>query len=214
MHAPTRPAQHNKISSSGQLETFSLPFLFTLSLNKSLFEAYTQRRRNRGVSLLECFGRKSPDVSFMELAETRRHKSTAADLCTLALSAAPTLPTATSASRASSSVPVCASLAPMDKDTSPSWRRAFGVSGGGCAVADGGWTRGVSGSGIGRGGPVVEVERYAIARRKLGYSMGLILEARGSRPSLLMRPSHFSHSTLRRKLPGMRRLVGDGSKFL
>jgi hypothetical protein len=32
---------------------------------------------------------------------------------------------------------------------------------------------------IGRRGFVVEIDRYAIAQRRLGYSMGLILEARG-----------------------------------
>lgn len=34
----------------------------------------------------------------------------------------------------------------------------------------------------GRRGLVVEVDRYAIAQRKLGYSMGLILDARGRYP--------------------------------
>jgi hypothetical protein len=34
----------------------------------------------------------------------------------------------------------------------------------------------------GRLGFFVEIDRYAIARRKLGYSMGLILDARGRYP--------------------------------
>lgn len=41
----------------------------------------------------------------------------------------------------------------------------------------------LAGCGIGRRGFVVEVDRYAIAWRKLGYSMGLILEARGGTSS-------------------------------
>jgi hypothetical protein len=50
-------------------------------------------------------------------------------------------------------------------------RRASGM--------DGGRPCGVCGCGIGCRGFVVEVDRYAIARRKPSYSMGPILDARG-----------------------------------
>lgn len=49
----------------------------------------------------------------------------------------------------------------------------------------GGQPLGACECGVGRRGFVVEVDRYAIARRKLGYSMGLILDARGVPPSTL-----------------------------
>ena len=48
-------------------------------------------------------------------------------------------------------------------------------------VYQAGWQAdaGACGLCVGRRGFVVEVDRYAIAQCKLGYSMGLILEARG-----------------------------------
>lgn len=48
----------------------------------------------------------------------------------------------------------------------------------------------------GRRGFVVEIDRYAIARRKLGYSMGLILDARGRHPVDLLGDGLFLFYTL------------------
>lgn len=70
------------------------------------------------------------------------------------------------------------------------------------AASGGGWLMDVvsaCGCGIGRRGSVVEVDRYAIARRKLGYSMGLILEARGGHLSMPRQRFPFLHSKLRGK---------------
>lgn len=65
---------------------------------------------------------------------------------------------------------------------SPSRSLAGGTSAAGAWLRMEGNRRG-RGSGVGSRGLVVEVHSYAIARHMLGYSMGLILEARGSTPS-------------------------------
>ena len=64
------------------LVTFSSSFFFTPSLNKSLFEASTQRHSaSAGVSCIKYALGESPRTTpFLELAETRRHRSIAADL--------------------------------------------------------------------------------------------------------------------------------------
>lgn len=95
---PPCPISNKKFESKQILFSFS-SFLSSPapSLNKSPFEAHKQRHCDSSVSFTFGFGRKSPDVSVStEPAETRRHRSTAADLCTQALSLRPALPSATS----------------------------------------------------------------------------------------------------------------------
>lgn len=83
---------------------------------------------------------------------------------------------------------------------------------------DGRWTFVMSaGRGIGCRGLVVEVDSYAIAWRKLGYSMGPILDAKGD-PVSTMTVFHpfFNTLKLRWKFFSLRwdaLLGGDGQKL-
>lgn len=141
---------------SSPLSSSSLPFFSPWtppSVNKSPFEAYIQRGRPLERPLPSCFGRKSPDVSLGSFAETRRHKSIAADLCALALLPSPARPPATSAPWRTPAELGCAAPAPPGRryESEPG-ALSFGHVGGGQAEVDGGPTLGGSRSGIGRRG--------------------------------------------------------------
>lgn len=87
---PVAPSQINFRIQTNSLLFLLLSFLLTrpLSLNKSPFEAHKQRHCSRSVSPLPILALgESPRTSSSstEPAETRRHRSTAADLCAQAL---------------------------------------------------------------------------------------------------------------------------------
>jgi hypothetical protein len=147
----------------------------------------THRDARFGERLLStsCFGRKSPDeLHSWSNAETRRHRSTAADLefrlgpVPLARPVPP-LNLRCGPNRQRVLAPVLSD--PMDEDMSPS-RNVRDENSSGDRASSVGWRAAacVCDCGVGRRGFVVEVDRYAIARYALpSYSMGLILEARG-----------------------------------